>query len=254
MYSLKIRLKARSLRKKGWTHREIGRKLGIALGTACLWAKGIVLTETQKKAIEERRNKGCFIPTFELTKKEKEKRRESARKNLAPYWRPTPTDKELIQRIINFYAKRDRIPFKREFSSTYKEYRKRFGSWNNAIRSAGFEPNIVIFSKKFMAKDGHICDSFAEKIIDDWLSKHRINHKRNYPYGNTKMTADFAVGNIRIEYFGLAGDDKLYDQTIQKKRNFCQKEKSKLLEIYPSDLFSKNFKSCLRKIFKELKR
>jgi hypothetical protein len=51
----------------------------------------------------------------------------------------------------------------------YREYQQRFGSWNNAIRLAGFEPNSVIFSKKFLAKDGHVCDSYAEKIIDDWL-------------------------------------------------------------------------------------
>jgi len=135
----------------------------------------------------------------------------------------------------------------------YREYQQRFGSWNKAIRLAGFEPNSVIFSKKFIAKDGHICDSFAEKIIDDWLFRCNIRHERNFPYSNQKMTADFAVGNIRIEYFGLWGLNKTYNQGIQVKRKICQKDNLRLLEIYPSDLFSKNFKSCLGEILKILK-
>jgi len=124
----------------------------------------------------------------------------------------------------------------------YREYQQRFGSWNNAIRLAGFEPSSVIFLKKFIAKDGHICDSCAGKTIDDWLDKYKTKHERNFPYSNQKMTADFTIGNVRIEYFGLRGPNKVYDQIIQIKRNICQRDGLKLLEIYPSDLFSKILK------------
>jgi hypothetical protein len=68
------------------------------------------------------------------------------------------------------------------------------------------------------------------------------------------MTADFAIGNVRIEYFGLRGLNKIYDQIIQIKRDICLKEKLKLIEIYPADLFSKNFRNYLGKISRELKK
>ena len=234
------------LRKQGLTHREIARELKISLGSASLWTKGIIISKEQKTAIEKRRNRNS--PNFGI-----EERRALAVKNLAPFWRPRPTDRELVQRIIDFSEKHGRIPLKREFNNTYAEYRDRFGSWNNAIRLAGFEPNPEIFSKKFIAKDGDQCDSFAEKVIDDWLSRNKILHKRNFPYGNTKMTADFAVGKIMIEYFGLAGENKIYDENIQRKRNICQKTSLKLVEIYPVDLFSKNFRRCLGEILRKIR-
>ena len=243
-YPQKIKLEARILRKKGWTHREIVKELGISLGSASLWTKGIILTPKQKKAIEERRNKHIW------TKEERAKRGQLVRVNLSHYWKKPYSKKELLDKIRKFYFKNGRIPLKREFNM-YREYQQRFGSWNNAIRLADFEPNSVIFSKKFPAKDSHLCDSYAEKIIDDWLFKYRIKHERNIPYGNTKMTADFSMGNIRIEYFGLAGENELYDRIIKKKRKLCQKARLKLIEIYPSDLFPNRLSKIIN--FKELK-
>ncbi|GAI04393.1 unnamed protein product, partial [marine sediment metagenome] len=96
-----------------------------------------------------------------------------ARINLSRYWKKPYSKKHLITKIRKFYFKNGRIPLKREFNM-YREYQQRFGSWNNAIKLAGFKPNQVIFSKKFIAKDGHICDSYAEQIIDDWLFKYKI--------------------------------------------------------------------------------
>lgn len=253
-YSQKIKQKAIIFRENGRTHREIGKKLGITPSTAHYYTKGIILTTEQKRAVKERRNKGCFITSSILTKEQRNDRRKLAYRNLKPYWKPRPTDNELIQRIVNFYKEYDRIPFKREFNNIYKEYRKRFGSWNNAIQLAGFKSNPVLFSKKCIAKDGHSCDSYAEKIIDDFLFNYEIKHKKNFPYLNRKMTADFAIGDTRIEYFGLKGLNKVYDESIRIKRNICKKEKLKLIEIYPSELFSGNLKNCLEIFFKTIKK
>jgi hypothetical protein len=130
----------------------------------------------------------------------------------------------------------------------YREYKRRFGSWNNAIKRAGFSPNPVLFSKKFIAKDGHNCDSFTEKIIDDWLYERGISHIRNWKYGNTKMTADFYIQpSTLLEFFGLAGVQKNYDSIIKRKREFCRKFNFKIIEIYPKDIFPKNSLSRLVK-------
>lgn len=228
-----------SWRREGLTHREIRKKVEVATSTAWLWTKDIVLSSSQKKSIEKRRKRHVW------TEKEKKEKKNLACITLAPYWKKPYSKRELLTKIKEFYRENGRIPLKREFNM-YREYQQRFGSWNNAIKLAGFEPNPVLFSHKFVAIDNHICDSLAEKIIDDWLFKHKINHQKNLAYGNTKMTADFATGRVRIEYFGLSGVSKLYDRTIKRKRNFCERAKLKLIEIYPSDLFSKNLSEIIR--------
>jgi len=237
-YPSKIRLKAKALRRDGLTHREIQEKLNIGLGTVAGWTKGITLTFEQRKLMWARKNKRIW------TNKRRFKQGELARINLSRYWKQPYSKKILLSNIREFYSTNGRIPLKREFGSL-RVYRTYFGSWNNAIRAAGFVPNMVLFSKKFIAKDGHICDSFAEKIIDDWLSKRKIRHERNTPYKNTRMTSDFSLGNIRIEYFGLAGENKSYDAIITRKRKFCCEAKLKLIELYPSDLFSNHLSKLI---------
>lgn len=130
----------------------------------------------------------------------------------------------------------------------YRAYLRLFGTWNNAIRMAGFEPNPVLFAKKFIAKDGHICDSLTERIIDDWLFKKNLKHKIHVPYPNSNMTADFVVGDVYIEFFGLAGVVKKYDKLIKKKQMLCKKQNLTLIEIYPKDLFPVNRLSKIVKI------
>jgi len=123
----------------------------------------------------------------------------------------------------------------------YRTARKLFGTWNNAIKTAGFEPNPVLFAKKCIADDGHKCDSFAEKIIDDWLNARGIKHKREVPYPEDKrLTADFVLKNNWVEFFGLAGELKEYDKLVKRKQILSKKYKLKLIEIYPKDLFPKN--------------
>lgn len=235
-YSLETKNRVRQLRQEGKTHREIAKICGISFSSAHLWTKKIILTKEQKEAIEKRRNKPKFTPARKYALKI------MARKILKKFWdKKSYSKRELLQKIGDFHKKENRIPLKREFNM-YRVYQRRFGSWNNAILAAGLEPNEVIFSKKFAARDGHVCDSFAEKIIDDYLSENCIPHERNVYYKNTKMSADFLVEDVRIEYFGLAGIKKDYDQNIEKKRLESRKHRYKLLEIYPSALFAPGFK------------
>lgn len=98
-----------------------------------------------------------------------------------------------------------------------------------------------MFAKKWIANDGHKCDSLAEKIIDDWLFARKIVHKRTVPYPeNQSFTADFVVGNIWIEFFGLFGEHKRYDELRRMKLDLTKKHNLKLIEIYPNQLFPVN--------------
>lgn len=229
-----VKEKAIKLRRQGKTHSEIVQQLSISRGSAWLWTREVKITPGQKLAIECRRN----INAFPL--KRREQQRELALKNLVPRLEKY-TKEDLINKIKYFYDENGRIPLKREFNM-YKEYQRRFGSWNKAIRLAGFDPNPVVFAYKFISTDGHRCDSFSEKIIDDYLATKRIKHERNISYPESpKLRADFTVkGKVFIEFFGLAGEVKAYDELIDRKRTICVKNGITLLEIYPKDLFPVN--------------
>ncbi len=194
---------------------------------------GVLLSRKQKQAIWKRFAEHAFSP------ERRAKLSRAAKVNLAIY-REKHTKKELLDKSTDFYEAQGRIPIKHDFNM-HRGYKRLFGSWNNAIRLAGFKPNPLIFSYKFTAEDGHPCDSFTEKIIDDWLYKHHITHERSVRYGNTKMTADFFIRpNTVLEFFGLAGVQKSYDEIIKRKRKLCRKLNLKLIEVYAKDIFPRN--------------
>lgn len=153
----------------------------------------------------------------------------------------TQINKEtLLKQIRAFFKKEGRIPLKREFRS-YRAVRGRFGTWNNAIKEAGFKPNPVMFADKFVSKDGHKCDSLAERIIDDWFYSRKTKHERSFPYpGGQGLKVDFKIGSFWVEFFGLSGEHKRYDQLKRKKIRLAKKLDLNLVKIYPNDLFPKS--------------
>lgn len=151
----------------------------------------------------------------------------------------TISKEKILSLIREFYAKEGRIPTKQEFIHA-RAARNRFGSWNKAIKAAGFDPNPVMFAKKHVAFDGDKCDSFAEFIIDNWLSQNKIDHQVHVAYPDSLMSSDFLVEDTRIEFIGLSGEVKRYDQLLEKKRRLIKKQNLKVIEIYPKDLFPKN--------------
>ena len=156
---------------------------------------------------------------------------------------------DVISTIKKFYRDHHRIPVRREMWAPYRKARKGFGTWNNAVKAAGYETNPVLFAKKYIANDGHKCDSLSEKIIDDWLSARGIPHEINTHYEGTLMTADFRVGDVLIEFLGLTGEVSEYDRLVKEKRGLWKKRNLDVIEIYPKDIFPK---SHLDKILKRL--
>ncbi|MBI2599352.1 hypothetical protein HYW43_00330 [Candidatus Daviesbacteria bacterium] len=153
---------------------------------------------------------------------------------------------EIINRIKRFYSNYGRVPLKREFWGIYKPARKYFGTWNKAIEAAGFKPNPIMFADNCIANDGHKCNSIAEKTIDDYLFQRDIVHERNIPYPKGLYTADFKIGKKLVEYFGLSGEHRRYDELKRIKKRIAKKYQLGLIEIYPKDLYPHN---QLEKIF-----
>ena len=97
-----------------------------------------------------------------------------------------------------------------------------------------------------LAKDGHVCNSYSEKLIDDWLSDHAIDHEKepNYPVDElvnpkAKLRADWKIENILVEYFGMMGQ-KVYRNKAQKKIDLVEKSGLDLICLYPKDLNDKS--------------
>lgn len=154
---------------------------------------------------------------------------------------PESLKKEVLGKIRKFYKLNKRIPVKKEMYDAYRKARDSFGTWNKAIEAAGFQANPVMFANKYVAKDGHKCDSLAEKIIDEWFYSKGISHKRSVPYPEfKKMTCDFVVDKFYIEFFGLEGEHREYTKHVHKKRQLAKKYNLKLIEIKPIHLFPKN--------------
>lgn len=155
-----------------------------------------------------------------------------------------------------------RVPTRRELEGIDSACRRFFGSWNNAVIAAGFQPNRSHSQRMYKcanakALDGHLCDSISELIIDNWLAKNNIFHKRNVPYPETNSKADWAIfiggQKIFIEYFGLANDSPRYDRAIRKKKELCQRYKIRLIEIYHWDLYPKRrFEEKIKRKFENL--
>lgn len=146
----------------------------------------------------------------------------------------------IIDKIKEFYKTNGRIPFKQEMWGIYNAVRKTFGTWNKAIIATGYKPNPVKFANKYIAIDGHKCDSMAEKIIDDWLFTKEIKHEIKVPYHYHQMTADFKIRDTYVEFFGLLGQNEKYDRLAKEKEALLREKNLKVIRIYPNDLFPKN--------------
>lgn len=155
---------------------------------------------------------------------------------------------EVLETIRQTAKQLRRAPAKRELKMINGACIKIFGSWNNAITAAGLLPHRSHNQRMYkrintIALDGHLCDSISEAIIDNWLTKNKISHKRNAPYPKTNRKVDWVISSgghkIFIEYFGLANDSPRYDRAVRKKKNICRRYGLKLIEIYPRDLYPK---------------
>ncbi|MDO8511945.1 MAG: hypothetical protein Q7S57_01625 [bacterium] len=241
MYTIITKDSARRLRTEGYTHREIAHKLKISNGSAFLWTKGINVSFDQKIAIEERHK----LKAHKWTLEEKRK----ARIRLRKYQFKIKFNKTDILRLIKeFHEKNGCIPLKYELNK-FRICKKFFGSWNNAIVAAGFVPNPEKFTKRMLAKDGHWCDSFTEKIIDDWLYDRKIKHERNINYPSSKLNTDFYLPDhgLFIEYFGLKGANKKYDNNVKRKYDIVNHLKLNFLEITVFDITNNRFPELIEK-------
>lgn len=152
------------------------------------------------------------------------------------------TAQHIREEVKNIAMTLGRSPSRRELGAMAYAAIRQFGSWNALLREIGLSPHRshdhrMYRRSRTRAKDGHNCDSISEAIIDNWLSQNNIQHERDARYPSTRHRADWRVGNVFIEYFGLAQDSPRYDRTVQEKKRICRESGIALIEVYPSDLY-----------------
>ncbi|MDK8172241.1 DUF2510 domain-containing protein [Curtobacterium citreum] len=113
-----------------------------------------------------------------------------------------------------------------------------FGSWHGALAASGVlgdGTERMSRGVRSIADDGHLCLSYGERTIDDWLHKQGIAHTREPPYPGTNYRGDFLVGDLIIEYLGLHGNPD-YDARFAAKRRAAERAGLEVFEITPRTL------------------
>jgi hypothetical protein len=80
--------------------------------------------------------------------------------------------------------------------------------------------------------DGHTARSRDEQRIDDWMHARGILHEREPKLKG--MRPDWRVGNVYIEYWGMASQQG-YDARREEKLALYRKRRLKLIELFPED-------------------
>lgn len=90
---------------------------------------------------------------------------------------------------------------------------------------------------------GEYVKSYGEKVIANTLFEHDIDYRYEQSFRWTDGSIyrpDFTITlpskkHIIVEYFGLAGNPE-YDKQIENKRDFWNRKKVSLIEVYPADV------------------
>jgi len=101
-----------------------------------------------------------------------------------------------------------------------------------------FEANVET-AKQLRTVDEVAVQSQGEKRIGDWLAKNAIAYRydeRMIMAGDVRIRPDFYLPefDVYIEYWGM--DTPEYVENMRKKQFLYQREKKKLISLYPKDL------------------
>jgi hypothetical protein len=81
--------------------------------------------------------------------------------------------------------------------------------------------------------DGHKARSQDEVRIDDWLHANGIPHEREPRLKG--MRPDWRVGDVYVEYWGLAGAQG-YEKRRAEKLALYRRRRLKLIKLFPDDV------------------
>lgn len=114
--------------------------------------------------------------------------------------------------------------------------RKLFETYSIALIAAGLNPAKTM-KTRMVARDGHICDSYGEMLVDNILNNLNIEHSIHKRYPGSKLICDFYINdNIYIEYieFSQVKSDYIrgrYLEKLDKKRSIVDAIGGQLITV-----------------------
>lgn len=146
------------------------------------------------------------------------------------------------------YCSKACIPPAKKITRICETCGKSFEVWPSRAESAKYcSPDCVVpayYGKPGVAKDGHKVRSGLEMAVDDWLFEHGIQHELepHCPWDKSPhpRRADFKVGDVYIEVWGLAGKTKYDKRRAQKVAKYAE-HGIKLIEILPAHVLHGDF-------------
>jgi endogenous inhibitor of DNA gyrase (YacG/DUF329 family) len=143
-----------------------------------------------------------------------------------------PIDKELLQKLYveDELTTREIGQIVARSKKVVLDYLKRYG--------IPVRPDGIKNRKRIECTDGHLVRSYYEKAFDNLLHRNGIEHEYDprLPF-NHRYMADFKVGDVYIEIWGLMGI-KRYKENRDKKIQLYRDNGCKLLEVFPDDFKS----------------
>ena len=140
------------------------------------------------------------------------------------------SDDQLLTYIKDFVNTKRRLPTSRDFRFNPDlphddSYILRFGSWNKAIKKAGFEPSLLSgYGIKTLGKDNILYRSKFEALFADKFlyEKHNYQYEPKYPAPFQSLMYDFFVidKNLYIELNGGLREQRTTEKvSINKQLN-----------------------------------
>ncbi len=99
-------------------------------------------------------------------------------------------------------------------------------------------PDGIKNRKRIKCKDGHLVRSYYERAFDNLLHRNNLPHEYDprLPF-NKRYMADFKVGNVYIEIWGLMTMEK-YREQRERKLKLYRENGCKLLEVFPENFIN----------------
>lgn len=181
------------------------------------------------------------------------------------------TDGHLKNEFDRFVKENGRIPQIHEFNNSgypsFWCYQSRFGSWNKAVESYGYEPTYTI--RRYELPNGELCDSLYELKISTWLQENGIDYERNIPYTEIckrykgKMNCDYMITvcgkpvyvemagflprkNVEWERFSV--EEKNYARKMRYKKKIMDRDNVLYYVIYPHEINNSSMEDIYKNI------
>ena len=174
------------------------------------------------------------------------------------------TDEEMFNGLKRLNEELGIVPTQKEveicnYCGSISDYRKRFGSFVEAIIKAGMTPRskkeLLITPKGNKALSGY---EYKFMLV---LEKYNISYKKEEYYKqyikdfnkNYRFDFTFNINNkmVFVEIFGITGNKK-YNKKMDEKIKLCKENNLTLIEFYPNEIGFNSFEEIFKLLNEKL--